>query len=910
MAEVAVYVRDEVLAMYEVETADGPIRQLYNGLRRQLIADLTPERFADVYAQTMVYGLLTARISHPERFREDASLAALDFENPFLDAIYARFRHQSEDVLDIDELGLAELAEELAATDIDQLLADFGTRNRRAYHPVVHFYEDFLKAYDPAQQIDLGVYYTPQPVVEHIVRTVDQLLKDEYRLPLGVADPTPWSEILARTPEATLPAHAEADKPFVAMLDPATGTGTFLVQWLAQAESNVREQAANDGVRGAAQDDLWHRHLEDVVLPQMAAFEISLASYTVAHLKVSLALPPEIRKRTRLPIYLTDTLAPPVADDQLVFDDDDPIADEARLATEIKTRRAITVIIGNPPYRERAAGHGGIVEQSSRSRQVPSLDAFREPGAGKVEFNLHNLNVYFWRWACWMTLDRNQGSGGIVSFITTSPYLASPAFQGMRRYIRGTADVALVVDCTPEGHQPDVPTRLFPTVQQPLAIMTVADLVGAHGSCDVRYRSIHGGQQQKFRALLDQDRQSFEPVLGTGAEPFMPVGGIWVDLPKLNELMPWATTGMTSNRSWVIAPHPDVLKSRWEALAEAPPHQVNPLLSPTRDRSADRVVGPLPGYAQRGPLIRDRTPMESPAPLAWRAFDRQWVIPDQRVLDMPRPPLWRVLGRDQVFVMEHHSEPLRRGPGLLFTALLPASSYVKGSGGGRVLPLFADADGTQANLHPRLLPAWSTEVGVALTPFDWIRYLAGVTGYATFQQRFAEDLLVPGVRLPISTDLALVQRAQTLGDIALWAHTLGARGTLDRVHDFAPDVELPAVAVRPDDTLPTSMRFNEDTRELTIGTGQFAHVHPAVFSYTTSDMNVLRKWFGYRKAKPRGRSSGALTDIVPTHWYDEWTDELVQILRSLTYLVAAEPVHQALLDRITEGPILASSVLE
>ena len=141
------------------------------------------------------------------------------------------------------------------------------------------------------------------------------------------------------------------------MLDPATGTGTFLVQWLAQAERNVRDQAASNGIRGAAQDELWHRHLEDVVLPQMAAFEIGLASYTVAHLKVSLALPPEIRKRTRLPIYLTDTLAPPVADNQLVFDDDDPIADEARLATEIKTRRAITVIIGNPPYRERPAGH-------------------------------------------------------------------------------------------------------------------------------------------------------------------------------------------------------------------------------------------------------------------------------------------------------------------------------------------------------------------------------------------------------------------------------------------------------------------------------------------------------------------------------------------------------------------------
>ena len=127
MAEVAADVRDEVLAMYEIETPTGPSAS-FTASSAQLISDLTPEGFADVYAQTMVYGLLTARITHPERFTEDASLAALDFENPFLDAIYARFRQQSDDVLDIDELGLSELAEELAATDVDQVLADFGTR--------------------------------------------------------------------------------------------------------------------------------------------------------------------------------------------------------------------------------------------------------------------------------------------------------------------------------------------------------------------------------------------------------------------------------------------------------------------------------------------------------------------------------------------------------------------------------------------------------------------------------------------------------------------------------------------------------------------------------------------------------------------------------------------------------------
>ena len=203
MAEVAQDVRDEVNALFDVETDDGPMRSLYRDVRDNLLGDLTPERFADVYAQTMVYGLLTARIAHPERFEAEQSLAVMTFDNEFLDAIYARFRDDSDSVVDVDELGLADLAEQLAKTNVDELLADFGSDNQRD-DPVVYFYEEFLAQYDPDQRRDLGAFYTPKPVVRYIVKTVDDALKS-FGLPLGVADPTTWAEYVAATPDLDIP---------------------------------------------------------------------------------------------------------------------------------------------------------------------------------------------------------------------------------------------------------------------------------------------------------------------------------------------------------------------------------------------------------------------------------------------------------------------------------------------------------------------------------------------------------------------------------------------------------------------------------------------------------------------------------------------------------------------------------
>jgi hypothetical protein len=902
MATVARAVRDRVLDMLPAETDDGPLRGIFRDVKRSLIADLDFDSFADMYAQTMVYGLLTARITHPEAFVEEAKRAVLEFENPFLDAIYSRMKGEAEESFDTDELGLQDLADLLAKSDMTEVLADFGAASRRD-DPVVHFYEDFLKEYDPAQQIELGVYYTPQPVVSYQIRTIDKTLKEQFGLPLGVADPTTWTEYCDAhgmpVPDGVNPAA-----PFVFMLDPATGTGTYLVEWLRQAERNIKEYARLQGLKGKAIQDAWSTALEDYILSQMSAFEISLASYTVAHLKVALEIPDEVRSHARIPIYLTDTLAAPHGTGQLALEPD-PMSEESALADRIKLSRAVTVVVGNPPYRERAMGSGGIVEQQSSNLSTPSLDAFREPGNGRLEYKLHNLNIYFWRWATWKALDQHDGAGGIASFITTSPYLSGGSFAGMRRYLRGRGTTLQLVDCTPEGHQPEVPTRLFPGVQQPLAIMTVAR--APETAQDFIYAQVHGNRAKKFEALSGVAPLSWLSILGSGTAPLTAQDADWLAFPAMPDLLPDCLPGVKTNRSWVIAPSRQILRARWNAIKGARLSDLNALMKATSDRDSSKTPPPLPGYVARASLGKDRDQIESPIRFAYRAFDRQYLIPDGRLVDRPRPDLWVSQSDTQIYITELHTEPLREGPGLLFTTTPTENSYFKGSGGGRVFPIWRSTEADSANVAPGLLGRWSETLGRTTSMEVLVDYLAGIAGTASYQRTFQADLQTPGVRIPISEVPELVDAAMRLGSAVLWLHTFGARGT--PVTDAFPGVltQLPSLVSTPKGTvtsMPVGFSFDESSGSITFGDGLIEGVSPEVANYTTSGMPVLRKWFAYRKPQPAGRSSGALSELNDHKWRDEWTSDLIEILTSLTWLVALEPQAAELIDQVLNDQLL------
>ena len=301
MAAIAQRVRDELLEMYEVELDSGPIRGMYDEFKRELIGDLTPEKFADVFAQTMVYGLLSARIAHPEKFDATAALQ-IDFDNQLLDALYGKFNDDITTGIDLSALGLQELAADLAspALDVEKMLADFCTGNRRD-DPVVHFYEEFLNQYDHAQRIDAGAFYTPTPVVEFMVEAVDHLLREEFHLELGIADPATWGEV-AKANAFEVPRVISPKQRFVSMIDPATGTGTYLVEWIRRAKKSFLAS------RPASE---WPKHFETIVIPAMHAFEIMLAPFAVAHLKVALESNESAGIDPEISILLTDSLEQP-----------------------------------------------------------------------------------------------------------------------------------------------------------------------------------------------------------------------------------------------------------------------------------------------------------------------------------------------------------------------------------------------------------------------------------------------------------------------------------------------------------------------------------------------------------------------------------------------------------------------
>lgn len=905
MAEVAQDVRDEVSSLYEIETDDGPIRRLFRDVQEQLLGDLTPARFADVYAQTMVYGLLTARIAHPEQFAADRTITAVSFDNPFLDAIYARFRAQSSDVVDVDELGLRELAEQLAATDVDELLADFGAKQRKD-DPVVFFYEDFLARYDPQQRRDLGAFYTPLPVVRYMVRTVDEVLKRDFGLPLGVADATTWGELVERDGGRSVPTGVDPDEPVARMVDPANGTGTFFVEWLRQVAENGGPECL------------------EAALGRIDALEISLASYAVAHLKVSIGLPSTIRERARLPIYLGDTLAGPRPH---VFDEmADPVSTEGSLADEAKFERRHNVVIGNPPYdRVESTGTGGFIadrRDGARSLFDDILDPARQHTIFSHQASLYNLYVYFWRWTLWKAFEQQDGPA-VVSMITAASWLTGPGFLGLRQLVRELADELYVVDLGGENKGARKEENVF-DIETPVAIVTVI----RRGSTDeirpaqVSYRRIHGTRAEKLSQLDRLSTSGHDDGWIEGPtgwhDPLVPPTGDadWASYAALIDLLPWQQPGVMINRTWPVAPDVATLDARWRRFmsttdsADRSTCFVTPKTGRTIFTSVRGLtrLADLPVGAQHEAAVR----------YGMRSFDRQWIFDDPRLMALERPSLWDSLSDRQVFMTTMTTGKLGQGPAATVTTAVPDKHHFRGSFGGKdVIPLYRDAAGTpnaDPELLRRLTEAHTGGGGTAVTVERLFAYIYGLLAGADYTERFTVALETPGPRVPLSADPVLFDQVVKHGEDLLLLHTFGERdpGGAGR-GPILPDHRIAWSA--PVGGLPidlTQVRYDQDTCELHVADGTLTGVRPDVWLFEVSGMQVVRKWLGYRTAKGAGRaasSTSPLDHIRPTSWLPEWSEELRDLVDVLTKTLDLLPLGADLLERVCAGPLIPARSL-
>jgi predicted helicase len=235
LAKLARAIRDRIKTALAIETETGPLAKLMKAFQQALVHDLDADGFADMYAQTIAYGLLSARIADPEKKTAD-DFAAHMRTNPLLRELMETFLRvggrrgkAGGPGLDFDELGVSEVVELLDDANMEAVIRDFGDRNPQE-DPVIHFYELFLKEYDARKRIQRGVFYTPRPVVSYIVRSVDELLRSEFGLEDGLADTTTWAEMARRQKDLAIPEGVPPNQDFVQILDPATGTGTFLVE--------------------------------------------------------------------------------------------------------------------------------------------------------------------------------------------------------------------------------------------------------------------------------------------------------------------------------------------------------------------------------------------------------------------------------------------------------------------------------------------------------------------------------------------------------------------------------------------------------------------------------------------------------------------------------------------------------
>ena len=881
----------------------SPLVQLAKDWRQLLFPDAGDQQFADAYAQTVTFALLLARSEGADPLTLDSAEKALAAEHSLLSRA-------------LQVLTDPNAQKEISAS-LNLLIRVIGEVPPLALtgpkDPWLYFYEDFLAAYDPKLRKDAGVYYTPVEVVRAQVRLIDDLLTNRLGKPLGFANRD------------------------VVTLDPAVGTGTYLLAVIDHALRKVESRQGAGAVPGQA----------TTLAGNIYGFELMAGPYAVADLRISRAIQGEGAKLPAdgIGVYLTDTLESPFVPPRDVPYILRPIADQHKKALRLKRDYPVLVCLGNPPYdRHEAAKEankartGGWVrwgndEQGKDSILRDFLNPTITAGYGRQLKWFYNLYVYFWRWALWKVFEwEHEKNGeplgipgdrpGVVSFISASSYLVGDAFRGMREHMRRLCDEIWVIDLGGEGRGTRKTENVF-AIQTPVAIAIAVRYgkINRDAPAEVRYASINGKRGEKLKALEAISgfaSLKWEDCPSNWQSPFRPSGrGIYFMWPLVIDLFPWQVSGVMLKRTWPIGPLAATLDARWRALLAAEDRSA--AFRGSGDREIDRTyrVAILPN-ADSKPIAK--LPKNSPTPqivrYAFRSFDRQYLIADGRLISRPRPDLWLahgdLLASRQVYLTSNLWMGLGRGPAMTPCALIPDHHYFCGRGTRDMIPLYRDFQATEANVLPGLLDMLDTAYGRKVTPEDFLAYVYGVLAQPAFTSRYAEELGTRELRLPVTKDAALFSQVRNVGARLLWLHTYGQRFVPKGKHKGqVPKGVAQCVKSVPGnaDGYPEKYEYNDATQTLHVGDGEFSPVAPEVFEFEVSGLKVVQSWLGYRKKKPKGKKSSPLDEINTQEWPSEFTTELLELLWVLEATLAEYPAQAKLLSAVVKGPCFKADEL-
>jgi hypothetical protein len=890
--------RDEVTE--QLAAGNLALDQLAADWRHLLFPDASDAQFADGYAQAVVFGMLMARARGIE-LRGGLDRAAKELGKTST-LIAGALRLLTDEATSQAALktSLGTLSRVLDAVHWDQI-------SRGDSDKWLYFYEDFLEVYDNNLRKQTGSYYTPAPVVHAMVRLVDNVLRTRFGQQDGFASAA------------------------VTVADPACGTGTFILGILRRISEAV-ESDQGSGASGAA---ISH------ALRRLIAFELQLGPFAVAELRVLAEVesltgaPPDTAPR----MFVADTLSNPYEEQEWIPGILGSVAQSRRQANEIKRDEPITVVMGNPPYKEKAKGRGSWVEAGSGIPGEKSLlDDWQPPaewGVGAHAKHLRNLYVFFWRWATWKVFDHDPTANhGVVCFITVAGFLSGAGFEKMRDYLRRKTDDIWVIDCSPEGHRPDVPTRIFEAVQHRVCIVIASRSALADEATPsrVRFRSLPtGNRNQKFEALsaIDLDESGWQVCPTDWRAPFFPAAvGAWGTFPLLETLFIETESGVMPGRTWVIAPDVASLEARWEKLKIASTAEKEALFHPhlrggaVGDKHVNKPSRRGLGSNEFRPqaVAVDTGALITPVRYGFRSFDRQWVIPDNRLLNQPNPGLWQAYSARQFYLTAPSDRAPTSGPALTVTAVIPDLHHYAGRGG-RVIPLLRESGST--NVQTGLLEILATITREIVSAEDTMAYIVGAIAHPAYRARFRTDLAQPGLRVPITRDAALLREVIQIGKRVIWLQTFGARfvdaradrpaGPPRMTNAIRPTMPRSGAIPRSREGFPNDIQFDETTKRLHVGSGFVEGVTKQMWEYEVSGMPVIRQWFSSRRFDRERpligdrRPPSVLGEIQPDVWPAEYTTELLDLLNVLGLLIELHPRQADLLDRVCAGPTVSAA---
>lgn len=720
-------------------------------VKENLVSSLDGESFADMYAQTLVYGLFAARYNDttPDDFSRAEARELVPKTNPFLRSFFDHIAGTS--FPDRLRFIVDELCEVFTHADIEKILHDFYGKEKDDKDPIIHFYEDFLKEYDPKKKMEMGVFYTPRPVVQFIVRAVDSILKSEFGLERGLADAAKIAIEKKEINNKGKEVKVQKEYHKVQVLDVATGTGTFLNEVISYIHASF-----------VGQEGRWPAYVENDLLPRLHGFELMMASYTIAHLKLGMTLHDTGAGKinTRLGVYLTNTLDEPVdySNQHTLFGIMDSIAEESKNASRVKTEYPIMCVIGNPPY-------SGL----SMNKHYTENNAYKvEPGGlQKLQERKHWLDddyVKFIRFA--ESLIEKNGEG-IVGMITAHGYIDNPTFRGMRWHLRKTFDKIYVIDLhgnsnkketSPDGSKDenvfDIKTgvsiilgvKKSETKNKKLAQVYQTDF---YGTRDSKYKKLDSGNIETVSWNVLSEKTEAWHVEGVGKDEYK-------EGFSVAELFPKNTTGIVTARDGlVIDQNKDELLKRIKTFCDETKtdQEVRTLFFGQKKEGTYK-----PGDSRGWKLdvarkkIRDYNHESLIQPISYRPLDMRYIYYSPDMVDWGRFELMKHLaGRDNI-ALEVCRQVGGDNWGHTFIASgIVDDSYVsnRSKERGYVLPLYLYTEQNEKipNLNKEMWQKINETAGKT-TPENILDYIYAVLHSPGYREKYKEFLKTDFPRVP------------------------------------------------------------------------------------------------------------------------------------------------------------------